>query len=87
MKLFCSRGLDFNLDRPCIKGVAFSLSKAFYGTERLRVGIRCKREYNDDPVDLFTSMGMVSKISAGVGYELCNNFEAPLSYFMYYFQE
>ena len=50
------RGLDFNLDIPCIKGVTFSLSKAFYGAERLRIGIRCKKEYNDDQVDLFTSM-------------------------------
>jgi hypothetical protein len=74
------RGLDFNLDRPCIKGISFSLSKAFYGAERLRIGIRCKKEYNDDPVDLFTSMGMVSKISAGVGYELCNNFEADYNH-------
>ena len=69
------RGLDFNLDRPCIKGISFSLSKAFYGTERLRIGIRCKKEYNDDPVDLFTGMGMISKISCGVGYELCKRFE------------
>ena len=70
-----ARNIDFNLDRKCIKGVSFSLSKAFYGTHRLRIGLRCKKEFNDDPVDLFTSMGMVSKISAGVGYEICKNFE------------
>ena len=74
------RGLDFNLDRPCIKGISFSLSKAFYGAERLRIGMRCKREHNDDPADLITSMGMVSKISAGAGYELCNNFEADYNH-------
>lgn len=70
-----ARDIDFNLDRKCIKGVAFSLSKAFYGTHRLRIGLRCKKDFNDDPVDLFNSLGMVSKLSAGVGLELCKNFE------------
>ncbi len=69
------RNIDFDLDRPCIKGLSFSMSKAFYGTERLRIGLRCKKINNDDPVDIFTSMDMVSKISAGVGYELCKKFE------------
>lgn len=69
------RGLDFNLDRECIKSISFSLSKAFYGAERLRIGLRCKRDFNDDPLDVITSMGMVSKLSAGIGYQLCNNFE------------
>ena len=45
------------------------------GTHRIRIGLRCKKDFNDDPVDVFTSMGMVSKISAGVGYDICNNFE------------
>ena len=70
-----ARDIDFNLDRDCIKGVSFSLSKAFYGTHRLRIGLRCKKDFNDDTVDVFTSMGMVSKISAGVGHDICNNFE------------
>ena len=34
------RNLNFDLDRPCIRGVSFSMSKAFYGTERLRIGLR-----------------------------------------------
>ena len=70
-----ARGINFNLDEPCISTITFSLSKAFYGTHRIRIGLRCKKDFNDDPVDVFTSMGMVSKISAGVGYDICNNFE------------
>ena len=70
-----ARDINFNLDRDCIKGISFSLSKAFLGTHRIRIGLRCKKDFNDDPVDVFTSMGMVSKISAGVGYDICNNFE------------
>jgi len=71
-----ARGLDFHLDRDCIQGISFSMSKGFYGAERLRIGMRCKRTHNDDPVDLFTGMGMLSKISPGVGRELCQSFDA-----------
>ena len=73
----------FDLNRDCIKAITFSLSKAFYGAERVRIGIRCKKEYNDDPVDLFTSMGMLSKISAGVGLELCNEFSPDYNHEKY----
>ena len=45
-----ARDINFNLDRKCIKGIAFSLSKAFYGTHRLRIGLRCKKDFNDDGV-------------------------------------
>tara|TARA_E500000331_G_scaffold263625_1_gene254630 strand:+ start:3622 stop:4503 length:882 start_codon:yes stop_codon:yes gene_type:complete len=78
-----ARNINFDLNRECIKGVTFSLSKAFYGAERVRIGIRCKKEYNDDPVDLFTSMGMISKISAGVGLELCNEFSPDYNHEKY----
>ena len=70
-----ARDVDFNLDRPCIDTVAFSMSKAFYGVERLRVGIRCRRESRDDGGVLFNQFHCISKIAAGVGIELCNNFE------------
>lgn len=68
------RNLSFNLNFNCIKAVCFSMSKAFYGTHRLRIGIRCKKEFSDDPLDVINSMEMLPKISAGVGYEICKNF-------------
>lgn len=70
-----ARNINFNLDRRCIKGVAFSMSKGFYGAERLRIGMRCKREFIDDPVDVFNSLGQISILGALVGYRLCENFE------------
>ena len=70
-----ARNIDFNLDRKCIKGVAFSMSKGFYGAERLRIGMRCKREFIDDPVDVFNSLGQISILGALVGYRICENFE------------
>jgi hypothetical protein len=70
-----ARDLDFNLDRPCIETIAFSMSKAFYGAERLRIGIRCRRTNEDDGAVLFNQFHCVAKIAAGVGSALCNEFE------------
>lgn len=70
-----ARNIEFDLDRPCIDTIAFSLSKAFYGVERLRAGIRCRRTNEDDGAVLFNQFHCVSKIAAGVGLELCKNFE------------
>jgi len=68
------RDLDFDLDRACIDTVAFSLSKAFYGAERLRIGMRCRKINEDDGCVLYNQFHCVAKIAAGVGYELCENF-------------
>ncbi len=68
------KGLDFNLDRDCIDTIAFSLSKAFYGAERLRIGIRCRKVNEDDGCVLYNQFHCLAKIAAGVGYELCQNF-------------
>lgn len=70
-----ARDVDFNLDRPCIETIAFSLSKAFYGAERLRIGIRCRKSNEDDGAVLFNQFHCVSKIAAGVGSKLCNEFD------------
>lgn len=70
-----ARGVDFDLDRPCIDTIAFSMSKAFFGAERLRIGIRCQREAVDDGAVLFNQFHCVGKIAAGVGIELCHRFE------------
>jgi hypothetical protein len=69
-----ARNINFNLDRKCIKGVAFSMSKGFYGTEKIRIGMRCKKDFNDDPVDVFNSLGQVSTMGCIVGNSICNNF-------------
>ena len=69
------RDLEFDLDRPCIDTIAFSMSKAFYGAERLRIGIRCRRENEDDGAVLFNQFHSVAKIATGIGIELCERFE------------
>ena len=52
--------IQLDLRYNCIKGISFSLTKGFYGCERLRIGVRMKREYEDDGIDMFNSMSMVS---------------------------
>ena len=70
-----ARNIDFNLNRKCIKVLTFSLSKAFYGTERVRIGISCKKSVDYDPADLFTEMGMLSRISVGLGLKLIKKYD------------
>ena len=69
-----ARGIDFNLDEPCISTITFSLSKGFSLLDRLRIGMRCKRDFNDDPVDVFNSFDMFNKVGAALGLEIIKNF-------------
>ena len=75
-----SGGIEFDLNRPCIDTVTFSLSKPFYGAERLRIGMRCKKTYDDDAVDLFNQFNMLSRIALGVGIRLCESFHPDYNY-------
>ena len=51
--------IQLDLRYNCIEGISFSLTKGFYGSERLRIGVRMKREYEDDGIDIANSMSMV----------------------------
>jgi len=75
-----SGGIEFDLNRPCIDTVTFSLSKPFYGAERLRIGMRCKKTYDDDAVDLFNQFNMLSRMALGVGIKLCETFHPDYNY-------
>jgi hypothetical protein len=68
------RDLNFNFNRPSIKSITFSLSKGFYPLDRLRIGIRCKREFTDDPIDIFNSFDMFNKAGAGLGLKIMKRF-------------
>ena len=69
-----ARDIDFNFDRECIKGVSFSMSKGFYGAEKLRIGLRLTREYEDDPVEVFNSMQMLNTVGVHVGQKIIDNY-------------
>ena len=64
-----SKGIVLH-DDDCIKQVCFSLSKAFWGGEWLRIGVRYSKEDYDDGIDIANHVKMVPRISMGVANEL-----------------
>ena len=68
------RDLNFSLNHSSIKAVTFSLSKGFFPLDRFRIGIRCKKEFSDDPVDFFNSLDMVNKPGVAIGYKIIKKF-------------
>ena len=64
-----SKGIVLD-DDDCIKQVCFSLSKAFWGGEWLRIGVRYSKEDHDDGIDIANHVKMVPRISMGVANEL-----------------
>ena len=68
------RDLNFKLDRPSIKSITFSLSKGYYPLDKLRIGIRCKKEFTDDPIDVFNSFDMFNKAGAALGLKVMRHF-------------
>ena len=75
--------LSVDLSYKCIHSVCFSLSKAFFSINRLRVGLRLKRKFNDDPVDVFNSLSMINNYGAFMGNELIKNFSPDFNYLKY----
>jgi len=71
----CSKNIDINLDMfHCVETVTFSISKAFYGAEFLRVGMRLQRQNLDDGVDVFNSVEMVNRVSLSIASKLINTY-------------
>ncbi len=75
--------ITLDLRYECIQGISFSLTKGFYGCERLRIGVRMKRVYEDDGIDVANSMSMVSAVGCYVGYEIMNKYSADYIYNTY----
>ena len=76
-------GIFLDLTHKCIEGISFSLTKGYYGCERLRIGVRMKRKYEDDGIDVANSMSMVSAVGCYVGYEIINKFDVDYIYNKY----
>jgi hypothetical protein len=77
----CAKNIDIDLNKfPCVETVTFSISKAFYGAEYLRAGIRLDRNNVDDGIDVFNSVDMVNRISLGIAIELMKNFSVDYNW-------
>ena len=69
-----SKGLVLD-DNDCIEQICFSISKAFWGGEWLRIGVRYSKENYDDGIDIANHVKMVPRISMGVANELITEYE------------
>lgn len=70
----CSKNINVDLSRECIKTITFSISKAFYGAEFLRVGMRLQKKDIDDGIDVFNSVEMVNRVSLSIANSLINKY-------------
>ena len=72
-----SKAIDIDLNHPCVKTIAFSLSKCYFGMERLRSGLRLTREFEDDPIDFANEFNMFKCILNKLSYRstfTCGNY-------------
>jgi len=72
-------GIRFDVDQPCVVALAFSLSKTFYGLGPLRIGVRFRREFNDDLVDICNTLDSANPHSCAVALAFINRFDVDFN--------
>ncbi len=77
-----AKNINVNLNHNCIQLITFSLSKAFYGMEHLRVGIRMVNDFRhiDDGIGAFNEQQMVNRVGAAIGYELMTKYSVDYNW-------
>ena len=77
-----AKNINVNLNHNCIQLITFSLSKAFYGMEHLRVGIRMVNDFRhvDDGIGAFNEQQMVNRVGAAIGYELMSKYSVDYNW-------
>lgn len=71
----CTKNINLNLKKfSAVETITFSISKAFYGAEFLRVGMRLQRKDEDDGIDVFNSVEMINRIPLSIANNLVQNF-------------
>lgn len=80
----CTKNINLDLNQyQCVETVTFSISKAFYGAEYLRVGMRLERNDTDDGVDVFNSVDMINKISLSISNSLIQKYSIDYNWNQY----
>ena len=80
----CTKNIDINLANfPCVETITFSISKAFYGAEFLRVGMRLEKVYTDDGIDVFNSVEMINRVSLSIASSLIANYDVDYNWRKY----
>lgn len=80
----CTKNINLDLDKYiCVTTVTFSISKAFYGAEFLRVGMRLERFETDDGIDVFNSVEMVNRVSLSIASKLIDAYSVDYNWNTY----
>jgi len=80
----CTKNINVDLTKwKCVETITFSISKAFYGAEFLRVGMRCERLDTDDGIDVFNSVDMHNRMSLSIANELIKTFDVDWNWLQY----
>ena len=75
-----SKGININIEYDCIEDICFSLSKAYFGSERFRIGMRMQRSYIDDPIDFANEFNMYNLAGGHIGIELLEKIPPNMIY-------
>jgi len=80
----CTKNINLDLAKfSAVETITFSISKAFYGCEFLRVGLRLQREDKDDGIDVFNSVEMVNRIPLSIANSLIENYSVDHNWTKY----
>lgn len=75
-----SKGININIEYECIQEICFSLSKAYFGSERFRIGMRMQRSFTDDPIDFANEFNMYNLAGGHIGIELLQKIPPSMIY-------
>ncbi len=70
-----AKNINFDFDQECIDTITFSLSKGFWGIDKLRLGLRLQRKDNDDNLDIYNKWSTLPLHSLNVANEIFRNFD------------
>ena len=73
--MIIGKDINFDFNHNCIDCITFSLSKGFWGIDKLRCGIRFQKKDMDDPIDIYNKWSCVSMYSLAVAEKLFSKFE------------
>ena len=80
----CTKNINLDLSKfLAVETVTFSISKAFYGCEFLRVGMRLQREDKDDGIDVFNSVEMVNRVPLSIANKLIKKYSVDHNWHTY----
>jgi hypothetical protein len=73
--MIIAKDINFDFNHKSIDCITFSLSKGFWGVDKLRCGVRFEKKDNDDPINIYNKWSCVNLYSISVAEKIFENFE------------